>query len=258
MSGIASAALTIPGRVAPLASCSSDGAAGESRTGDAGEEAEQHEVPERLVEGGRVEILVLAEAERAVRGRDVELPEQVRRLPEGLLVEEVPPTPDRLSERDGGGCDVEAAQDRKPPAVREPRAHEGTQDQPTVDREAALPDRDDLPRVTPVVIPVECDLVEPGSHEAREDRPLAAADDVVGRQAFALGLTVAEPEADDDRRRHQDPVPADHERADLKRDRAGRAHHASQDSTGGRKARDRDDRIRTYKSSGRPSRLTGD
>src|SRR5438128_2230977 len=98
-------------------------AAGESRAEHADEEPEHHEVPERLVEEGRVEKLVLAEAEWAVRGRDVELPEQVRRLPEGLLVEEVPPTPDRLSERDGGGCDVEAAQHRKPPAVRAPRAH---------------------------------------------------------------------------------------------------------------------------------------
>src|SRR3989449_265186 len=109
-------------------------AAGESRAEHADEEPEHHEVPERLVQEGRVEILVLAEAERAVWGRDVELPRQVRRLPERLLVEEVPPAADRLSERDGGSSDVEAAQDRKPPAVREPRAHEGTQDQRSEER----------------------------------------------------------------------------------------------------------------------------
>src|SRR5438034_69693 len=240
MSGIASAALTIPGRVAPLAICSGEatdrveadvaeeeraGAAGESRAEPGDEKPEHHEVPDRLVEEGRVEVLVLAVAELAVRRRDVELPRQVRRTAVGLLVEEVPPAPDRLAERDRGRRHVEAAQDRKPPAVREPRADERAQDQPAVDREAAFPDRDDLPRIPAVVVPVERDLVEPRPHEAREDRPLTAADDVIGRQALAFGLTVAEPEAGDDRRRHQNPVPADDDGTELERDRTGRADH---------------------------------
>src|SRR3989442_1810554 len=161
-------------------------AAGEARAEPGGEEPEHHEVPDRLVEEGRVEILVLAEAERAVWRRDVEPPRKIRRSAERLFVEEVPPASDRLAERDRGGRDVETAEDRKPPVVRQPRADEGTQDQPAVDREPALPDGDDLPWVPAVVIPVEENLVEPRSHEAREDRPLPAADDVVGRQVSRL------------------------------------------------------------------------
>src|SRR5919198_1116150 len=56
-------------------------AAGQSRAEPGHEEPEHQEVPERLVEKGRVEVLVLAEAERAVRRRDVELPREVRRVP---------------------------------------------------------------------------------------------------------------------------------------------------------------------------------
>src|SRR5213083_2387507 len=214
-------------------------ATGESRSEPGGEEPEHHEVPDRLVEEGRVEILVLAEAERAVWRRDVELPRKVRRPAERLFVEEVPPASDRLAERDRGGRDVETSEDRKPPAVRQPHADEGTQDQPPVDREPALPDGDDLPWVPAVVIPVEENLVEPRSHEAREDRPLPAADDVVRRQVVASGLTMAEPEAGDDRRRHENAVPAEDHGTNLECDRAGRADHGVEDNTARGEARGR-------------------
>src|SRR2546428_610795 len=214
-------------------------AAGESRAEPGGEEPEHHEVPDRLVEEGRVEVLVLAEAERAVWRRDVELPRKIRRSAERLFVEEVPPASDRLAERDRGGRDVETAEDWKPPVIRQPRADEGTQDQPAVDREPALPDGDDLPWVPAVVIPVEENLVEPRSHEAREDRPLPAADDVVGRQVVASGLTMAEPEAGDDRRRHENAVPAEDHGTNLECDRAGRADHGVEDNTARGEARGR-------------------
>src|SRR5437773_4368553 len=97
---------------------------GEPRAEPGDEEAEHHEVPDRLVEKRRVEVLVLAEAEWSVLRRDVELPRQVGGPPERLLVEEVPPAPDRLPQRRRRSRDVEAAKDRKPPAVRQPRAQE--------------------------------------------------------------------------------------------------------------------------------------
>src|SRR5207249_11533982 len=124
-----------------------------------------------------------------------------------------------------GARDVETAGYRKPPAVRQPRAEEGTQEQPAVDREPVLPDRDELAWRPAVVIPVEENLVEPRSHEAREDRPLPAADDVVGRQVVASGLTMAEPEAGADRRRDENAVPAGVHGPNRACDRAGRGAH---------------------------------
>src|SRR5262249_33894002 len=98
------------------------------------------------------------------------------------------------------------------------------------------PDRYDLAWIAAVVIPVEDDLVEPRADETRQDGPLPNAHDVVGRQPFALGLAVAEPEPDDDRRRHEDAVPADDDGADLEGDGARRAHdegkHAGQNIMG--------------------------
>src|SRR5437879_7441482 len=66
-------------------------AAGESRAEPGDEKAEHHEVPDRLVEEGRVAILVLAEAERTVWRRGVELPPKIRRSGETPFVCEAPP-----------------------------------------------------------------------------------------------------------------------------------------------------------------------
>src|SRR6266581_1283815 len=66
----------------------------EARPEPEDEHPEDGEVPQRLVEERRVEIVERLEVHRARRARvprDVELPGQVGRTPERLLVEEVPP-----------------------------------------------------------------------------------------------------------------------------------------------------------------------
>src|SRR2546425_6115773 len=210
-------------------------ARGKPRTQPSDEQQKDPEVPERLVEEGRVKVLELGVAERTVLRRDGELPRQVGRTTEGLLVEEVPPAADRLPEHHRRCRDVEPAQDRQVPPVREPQAEERAHDQAAVHGEPALPDGDDLRRVTAVVIPVEDHFVEACADEAGQDGPLSDADDVVGGQPLAPGLAVAEPEPDDDRRRHENAVPADDDRAELEGDRARRAHrereHAPEDTT---------------------------
>src|SRR2546426_11848602 len=72
---------------------------------------EDGEVPDRLVQERRVEVLELAEARRPMRGRDVELPRHVGRPAERLLVEEVPPASNGLAEDHGRRDDVEPFQD---------------------------------------------------------------------------------------------------------------------------------------------------
>ena len=192
----------------------------EPRAQDSDEQQEDREVPDRLVEEGRVEVLELGVAERAVLRRDVELPRQIGRAAEGFLVEKVAPPTDGLSEHHRRRGDVEPAQDRQPPPVREPCADQRAHDQPAVHGEAALPHRDDLRWIAAVVVPVEDDLVDARAREARQDRPLSGADDVVGWKAFALGLTKAEPQPHHDRGGHENAVPADDDGAELERDRA--------------------------------------
>src|SRR5882724_1097214 len=200
------------------------------------EQQKDREVPQRLVEEGRVEVLVLGVAERTVLGRDVELPRQIGRTAEGFIVEEVAPPADRLAEYHVGPHDIEAAQDRELPPVREPHTAQRPHDQAAVHGEPAFPDGDDLPRIPAVVIPVEGDLVEPRTDQTGQDRPLPDPDDVVGGEALTLGPTVAEPEPDDDRGGHENAIPADDDGTELERDRARRAHHEGQhrskDSTG--------------------------
>src|SRR5262249_36307440 len=194
----------------------------ESRAQQADQQQEHREVPQRLVEERRVEEVELRVAERAMLGRDVELPRQIGRSAEGFFVEEIPPSADGLPEHHRWRGDVEPAQNRNPPAVREPRADQRPDDEAAVHRESTSPHRDDLRRMAAVVVPVEDALVEPRARESRQDRPLPGADDVVGRQTFALGFAIAEPEPDDDRGGHEDAVPTNHDRTDLERDRAPR------------------------------------
>ena len=191
------------------------------------DQRDEHErVPERLVEEGRVEVLVPRVLEGAVLRGNVEPPGQVGGGTEGLLVEEVAPAPDGLADRDARRDDVERPPDRQPLPAGDPEAGEDAGDQAAVDREPTLPDRRDLPGVLAVVVPVEDDLVDPGAHESRDDRPLRGVEELVGGHALALGGAVGEPEADEDRGGHEDAVPPDRQRPEVERDRAGRPKHS--------------------------------
>ena len=100
------------------------------------------------------------------------------------------------------------------PPPREKDTDQGPHDETSVDGEAAFPDREDLPRIGAVVVPVEDHLVQTGADQAGQDRPLRNADDVVRRQLLATRLAMAEPQRHDDQERHQDAVPADDHRAE--------------------------------------------
>src|SRR5207245_5531053 len=100
--------------------------------------------------------------------------------------------------RDG----VERPPDRQSLPAGDPEAGAEAGDEAARDRELTLPDRRDLPGVLDVVVPVEDELVDPGAHEPSNDRPLPGVEELVGGDALALGGTVGEPEADEDRGGH--------------------------------------------------------
>src|SRR3989442_5098243 len=172
-----------------------------------------------------MEVVELCVTRRPMRRGDVELPRQRGGPPEGLLVEEVPPPSDGLADREARRRHVEAAQHRQAPEPGEPYADERAEDESAVNGEAALPHRDDLRGVLAVVVPIEDDFVRARADEPGEDGPLRGADDVVGGKALLARPAVAEPEADHDRRRHQDAIPADGEATDPKTEGSGRGEH---------------------------------
>src|SRR5205814_4144903 len=103
-------------------------------------EAEGPEVPDALVEEGRLEGGVLLVAGRPVDEVDLQRPRLRRRLAEELLVEPVAPAADRLSDQDAGRHRVE---DRGHPDALGPRADpdtDGTERDRAPDAEAAAPD----------------------------------------------------------------------------------------------------------------------
>src|SRR5262252_9388096 len=122
-----------------------------------GHEYDEHaEVPQRFVEKRRMEALHAFVLERPPSGRDEEAPRQIGRPPECFLVEEVPPPPDGLRQRDTGRGDVERAPHREPATYRHERPHGNARDEPAVDGEPTFPHRGDLLPVGTEVVPVEC------------------------------------------------------------------------------------------------------
>src|SRR5262249_31351508 len=89
------------------------------------EEEEHHEVPQRFVEERGMKIFVLRVLDGPMRRRDEKSPRQVRRRAEGLLVEEVAPAADGLTEGEARSCDVqirdggEPRRERRTPPPRE-------------------------------------------------------------------------------------------------------------------------------------------
>src|SRR5437016_9519532 len=87
---------------------------------------------------------LLRELERAVRRRDVELPGQIRRRAERLLVEEIAPASDGLPQSKARRSDVHVGDGGQPLPQGIPAAHEQAPEDTAVYGEPALPDREDL------------------------------------------------------------------------------------------------------------------
>ncbi len=199
------------------------------------QEREDRRVPQRLVEKRRVEVLGLRVLDRAVGGRDVELPRKRGRRAERLLVEEVAPAPDGLSEREARRRDVEIAEQRQPAAPRVHAADEDPAQHAAVDGQAAFPHGEDLRRLTGVVLEVEGDVVEAGAHQAAEERELRGLEQRLRIESAAHCIAVGEPEPDGHRARHEDAVPAEGEGADLDSDGARGPEHQARIAGPGRR-----------------------
>src|SRR5262245_51559023 len=105
-----------------------------------------------------MEKIALRVFDRPMIWRDVELPRQIRRRAECLLVEEIPPSPDGLADREARGGDIEVGQHRKAAPPRVAAAQEHAADHTTVNGETAFPDGEDLGGYLTVVVEVERDV----------------------------------------------------------------------------------------------------
>ena len=172
-----------------------------------------------------MEELGLRVLERALARRDEELPRQIRRRAEGLLVEEVAPASDGLPERQARRGDVEIGPHGQPPQPGVAAADEDAAQDPAVDGESALPDREDLRGNHRVVVEVERDVVEARADQTAQERELGRLEEVLGIEAAAPGIAMRQPEPDRHRRGHEQAVPAEREGTDVERDGARGAEH---------------------------------
>src|SRR5262249_25667545 len=115
-----------------------------------------------------MEVLVLRILDGPVRRRDEEAPGQVRRGAERLLVEEVAPAPDGLTEGGAGRGDIGVGGGGHPGRERVAAPHEEPADDAAVNGEATLPHREDFSREAEVVVEVEGDVIQSRTDEPAE------------------------------------------------------------------------------------------
>src|SRR5574341_588317 len=191
------------------------------------EDAEDREIPDRLVEKRGMEEFEGRQLGRPVVGFDVEFPRQICRGPEGLLIEKVSPPTDRLPQHKGRSHDVHVGQGREllPNAIDD--RGQGTTQNATVYRQTALPDRQDLGRPRSVVAPVEQDVIETGPYQGRHHAQNDDVEELIRVFPTLDRLAVSQGGPQQDGCGDEQAVPADGKRADLQGDRARRREHSN-------------------------------
>ena len=153
---------------------------------------------------------------RDLVGVDLERPWQIGRPAEQLLVEPVPPSPDRLRQRDRGGRARRDHRRVEAAPVGDVQADADPEHQPARDPEPTLPDLRDRAEVVLEPLPVGRDVVEPSADDSRRHGPHRDRAGVVAR-ADVLGFEhpAQHPDGGDDTESDHQAVGAQVERSDL-------------------------------------------
>ena len=166
----------------------------------------------------------LAEALNVDRIGEI-LPRGVRhQAAEGLLVEEVAPPADRLTQYEPGRDQVrQLPEGDLLPAGKDQRGDDAADDR-AIDGDSALPDVQGADRVCCILIPLEDDVIDARADDGDGHRQERIVQHAIGVQALALGLAVDH----DDRKHHgegnQNSVPVNVAAKDGKRDRIRTKH----------------------------------
>src|SRR5438093_4270260 len=128
-----------------------------------------------------------------------------------LAIDDVADPPDGEAEQDARGCRVGAEPDRQVPADADEKAREHAANRTAPDRDAALPDEEDLQRVREVVLPAIDDGHDPRADDPAGDTPGGNGGRVVLRDA-RTDEAKWEPHSEQDADRGEDAVPRDAQR----------------------------------------------
>src|SRR5215210_1918634 len=174
------------------------------------EDGDAEQVPERLVEEGRVERLRPRVRLRAVSGVDLEAPGEIRRLAEQLLVEVVAPAPDRLREEEARSGRVQEAVDARAGPTHDPGAGEHAARDPAPDTETAAPDREGLPPLVVHRLPARDHVVEAGPDDAPQHAPHGDAVDEIPVTAASRPADSRQPGRGEDAEQEHHAVGVEH------------------------------------------------
>jgi hypothetical protein len=150
---------------------------------DEEDDADEGQVPKRLVQEGRVIGGDVFESGRSVGRVDVDRPGQAGGAPVELLVEPVAPPSDGLGQGQDGGDGVEEGWDGQVASAGDDVAGDDTRRDAAGDAEPAVPDGQGAPRVVRVQLVVGDDVVEAGAEDAGGHGPQGDGADVAGTSA---------------------------------------------------------------------------
>ena len=201
---------------------------------DEQQDAGREQVPEALVEEGRVEGLRVDELGRAVLEVDLERPGHVGRLAEELLV---PPVArrGRSPARRAGRARPRPANGAHalPGAPNDDRAGDAAEQDPAPHAEAALPDREDAPPLVRDLVPARDHVVEARADDAEGDAPDRHAQDEIPVAAAARPAQAGQSDARGDAEQQHQPVHVQRQRAELEDARVGRRNRCEGDHGAG-------------------------
>ena len=186
------------------------------------EDRRRPEVPEQLVEEGRMEGRLVEVVERPVDRVDLEPPREVGRLPEELLVPPVAEPADTLGEEEPGREAVRQQPDVGARALRDDPADETPGRDPAPDPEPAAPDRERSPPLVGHLAPARREVVEASADDARGDAPDRAAEDEIPVAAAVHPPLACDVRRERDRREQGQAVHVDGQWAEIERARARR------------------------------------
>ena len=201
---------------------------------DEQEHPDPGQVPEGLVQEGRMEGRGVRVALRPVLRVDLEPPGQVGRLPEELLVPVVAPASDRLGEQETGGDTVHHQRHARARPPHDDRAGEHAAGDPAPDAEPSLPHRERPPPGVRNLVPARDVVVDPGPDDAGRDAPDRGLEDEIPAAAAPRPAHARQPDRGGDAEQEHQAVHVERERPDVNaaagRRGDGREEHGQDDS----------------------------
>ena len=151
---------------------------------------------------------------------DENSPRQVCWSSEGLLVKEVSPAPEGLSENEARGADIGNLPEGKPLQAGINQRRDNSSDNCSMNCESTVPEGEDLPHIIAVQIPGEDDIIESGPYDGAYKHVKEQIVDELHAHRLPFGFPRSQDQSEDHPSYDKHTIPPDAQGTDLEDNRA--------------------------------------